>query len=75
MHADPDLASRVHLSQELGVSLDDRPSPWVAAVSSFAAFAAFAVGGIVPLATFLLGYSSLALGRASAKSDCSPRAR
>ncbi|MBP2370707.1 VIT1/CCC1 transporter family protein [Pseudonocardia parietis] len=61
VHADPDLALRVHLSQELGVSLDDRPSPWVAAGSSFAAFV---VGGIVPLVTFLLGYSSLALGLA-----------
>ena len=59
VHDDPDLALRVHLSQELGVSLDDRPSPWVAAVSSFAAFA---VGGVVPLASFLLGFSSLALG-------------
>ncbi|MBN9735707.1 MULTISPECIES: VIT1/CCC1 transporter family protein [unclassified Pseudonocardia] len=61
VHADPDLALRVHLSQELGVSLDDQPSPWVAAVSSFAAFV---VGGIVPLVTFLLGYGSLALGLA-----------
>nr|WP_255426332.1 VIT1/CCC1 transporter family protein [Pseudonocardia sp. C8] len=61
LHAHPDVALRVHLSQELGVSLDDRPSPWTAAVSSFAAFA---VGGIVPLVTFLLGFSSLPLGLA-----------
>lgn len=61
MHADPDLALRVHLSQELGVSLDDQPSPWVAAVSSFAAFV---VGGIIPLVTFLLGVESLVVGLA-----------
>ena len=61
MHADPDLALRVHLSQEIGVSLDDQPSPWVAATSSFAAFA---VGGLLPLLTFLLGFGSLPLGLA-----------
>lgn len=61
VHADPDLALRMHLSQELGVSLDDQPSPWTAAVSSFAAFA---VGGIVPLVSFLLGAPSLWLGLA-----------
>ncbi|MER7434075.1 VIT1/CCC1 transporter family protein [Pseudonocardia alni] len=61
VHRDPELALRMHISQELGVSLDDKPSPWVAAVSSFAAFA---VGGLIPLITFLLGYGSLALGLA-----------
>ncbi|MBW0101990.1 VIT1/CCC1 transporter family protein [Pseudonocardia sp. KRD291] len=61
VHADPDLALRVHITQELGVSIDDKPSPWTAATSSFAAFA---VGGLVPLASFLLGFSSLWLGLA-----------
>lgn len=61
VHADPDLALRVHIAQELGVSIDDKPSPWTAAVSSFAAFA---VGGLIPLASFLLGFSSLWLGLA-----------
>lgn len=61
VHADPDLALRVHITQELGVSIDDKPSPWTAAVSSFAAFA---VGGLIPLASFLLGFSSLWLGLA-----------
>ncbi|MER5673839.1 VIT1/CCC1 transporter family protein [Pseudonocardia alni] len=61
VHRDPELALRMHVSQELGVSLDDKPSPWVAATSSFAAFA---VGGLIPLMTFLLGYGSLALGLA-----------
>ncbi|MEJ8278533.1 VIT1/CCC1 transporter family protein [Pseudonocardia spirodelae] len=61
VHRDPELALRMHVSQELGVSLDDQPSPWVAAASSFVAFV---TGGIVPLVTFLLGYGSLALGLA-----------
>lgn len=61
VHADPDLALRVHITQELGVDIDDQPSPWTAATSSFAAFA---VGGLVPLVSFLLGFSSLWLGLA-----------
>src|SRR5687768_3505115 len=46
VHADPDLAVKVHISQELGVDPDEQPSPWTAAVSSFLCFA---IGGIVPL--------------------------
>ncbi|MCF7550924.1 VIT1/CCC1 transporter family protein [Pseudonocardia sp. WMMC193] len=57
--ADPEVALRVHVTQELGVSLDDKPSPWVAAGSSFVCFA---IGGIVPLLSFLFGSSSLLLG-------------
>jgi VIT1/CCC1 family predicted Fe2+/Mn2+ transporter len=59
VHADPNLAVRIHITQELGVDPDDQPSPWTAAASSFVCFA---VGGIVPLIPFLLGSSSLALG-------------
>jgi VIT1/CCC1 family predicted Fe2+/Mn2+ transporter len=59
VHADPELALKVHVAQELGVDPDDQPSPWTAALSSFACFA---VGGIVPLIPFLLGSASLALG-------------
>lgn len=62
VHADPDLAVRVHLTQELGVDLDDQPSPTVAAVSSFLCFA---VGALVPLLPFLLGAESLLLGLAA----------
>lgn len=62
VHADPDLAVRVHLTQELGVDLDERPSPWVAAASSFLCFA---VGALVPLLPFLLGAESLVLGLAA----------
>lgn len=59
VHANPELAVKVHIAQELGVDVDEQPSPWVAAISSFLCFAA---GGVVPLVPFLLGYSSLALG-------------
>jgi VIT1/CCC1 family predicted Fe2+/Mn2+ transporter len=61
VHADPDLAVKVHIVQELGVHPEDRPSPWTAAGSSFLCFA---VGGIIPLIPYLLGFSSLALGLA-----------
>lgn len=58
IHRDPKLAVRVHLTQELGVDPDEQPSPVVAAVSSFLCFA---IGGFVPLVSFLLGSSSLLL--------------
>ncbi len=58
VHADPELAVRVHINQELGVDPDDQPSPWTAAISSFLAFA---VGGALPLVSYLLGSSSLLL--------------
>jgi vacuolar iron transporter family protein len=58
VHAQPELALRMHVTQELGVDPDEQPSPWIAAVSSFVCFA---VGGIVPLIPFLLGSSSLAV--------------
>lgn len=61
VHADPDLAVRVHITQELGVDPDEQPSPWTAAGSSFLLFA---IGGIIPLIPFLLGSSSLLLGLA-----------
>jgi VIT1/CCC1 family predicted Fe2+/Mn2+ transporter len=59
IHADPELALKVHVTQELGVDPDEQPSPWTAAFSSFLCFC---VGGIVPLVPFLLGSSSLAVG-------------
>lgn len=36
---DPEVAWRVHVREELGVDPDDLPSPWLAAGSSFVAFA------------------------------------
>ena len=58
VHAQPELALKMHVTQELGVDPDEQPSPWIAAGSSFLCFA---VGGIVPLIPFLLGSSSLAV--------------
>jgi len=58
VHTDPELAVKVHITQELGVDPDDQPSPWTAATSSFIAFA---IGGIFPLVSYLLGSSSLVL--------------
>jgi VIT1/CCC1 family predicted Fe2+/Mn2+ transporter len=59
VHADPDLALKVHVIQELGLDPDEKPSPRAAAISSFLCFA---VGGLVPLLPFLLGSASLGLG-------------
>lgn len=58
VHANPELALKVHVAQELGVDVDGQPSPWIAAVSSFLCFA---IGGLIPLVSFLLGSSSLPL--------------
>lgn len=62
---DPDEALRLHAQEELGVDPAELPSPVVAAVSSFFAFA---VGAIVPLLTYLAGSADLwlALGVAAA---------
>lgn len=56
LSADPEQALRVHVREELGVDPDDLPSPYVAALSSFCAFAA---GALVPLVPFLFGASGL----------------
>ena len=52
----PEQALRVHAQEELGVVPDELPSPWTAAVSSFVCFA---IGAVVPLLTYLLGFDSL----------------
>lgn len=54
--SDPDVAWRVHAREELGVDPDDLPSPWIAAGSSFVAFA---VGALIPLLPYILGATSL----------------
>jgi vacuolar iron transporter family protein len=59
VHANPSLALRVHISQELGVNPDDQPSPLVAAGSSLLCFA---LGALVPLIPYLLGFASLITG-------------
>jgi vacuolar iron transporter family protein len=59
VHQNPELAVKVHVVQELGVDPDEQPSPWTAAISSFLCFA---VGALLPLIPFLLGYDALAAG-------------
>jgi vacuolar iron transporter family protein len=59
IHRDEDRALDVHVAQELGVNRREKPSPWVAAGSSFVMFA---IGAIVPLIPYLLGYESLWAG-------------
>lgn len=59
IHADPDRAALVHVTQELGLDPTEKPSPNIAAVSSFLTFS---IGALVPLIPFLLGYASLAAG-------------
>ncbi|MGH3832617.1 MAG: VIT1/CCC1 transporter family protein [Pseudonocardiaceae bacterium] len=59
VHANPSLALRVHINQELGVNPDEQPSPWVAAGSSFLCFA---LGALIPLIPYLLGFTGLIAG-------------
>lgn len=55
-HANPDQALEEHVREELGVDLNDLPSPVVAAASSFICFA---VGALIPLLPYLLGASNV----------------
>lgn len=59
IHTDNDQALRVHLAHELGLSVDDRPSPWIAAISSFVFFS---MGAIVPLIPYFVGLGTLPMG-------------
>jgi VIT1/CCC1 family predicted Fe2+/Mn2+ transporter len=61
IHRDETQALNFHLVQELGVDPRGKPSPWVAAGSSFLMFS---IGAIVPLIPYLLGFGSLWLGLA-----------
>jgi VIT1/CCC1 family predicted Fe2+/Mn2+ transporter len=53
---DPATALRLHVVAELGLNPEDKPSPRVAAVSSFLTFA---TGALIPLLPYLLGVSLL----------------
>ncbi|HYK70624.1 MAG TPA: VIT1/CCC1 transporter family protein [Streptosporangiaceae bacterium] len=53
----PDAALQVHVREELGVDPHELPSPYVAAGASLVTFA---VGALIPLFPYLLGFSSLA---------------
>ena len=59
IHRDEDHAINVHLVREIGVNPADKPSARMAAAASFVMFA---VGALVPLLPYLLGYGSLAAG-------------
>lgn len=48
----PEQALRMHVLEELGVSPTESPSPWVAAISSFACFS---LGALLPLVPYLFG--------------------
>jgi VIT1/CCC1 family predicted Fe2+/Mn2+ transporter len=61
IHRDESRALNFHLVQELGVDPSEKPSPWVAAGASFLMFA---VGAIIPLLPYLLGFPSLWAGLA-----------
>ncbi|MGU3649864.1 VIT1/CCC1 transporter family protein [Mycolicibacterium sp. A43C] len=61
IHRDENRALNFHLVQELGVNPREKPSPWVAAISSFVMFT---IGAIVPLIPYLLGFASLWAGLA-----------
>jgi vacuolar iron transporter family protein len=61
IHEDPGRAVTFHLTQELGVDPEEKPSPVVAAVSSFLMFA---IGAVIPLLPYLLGFGSLIAGLA-----------
>ncbi len=53
---DHDVALRLHVVAEIGLSPEDKPSPWVAAVSSLVTFS---VGAAFPLLPYLMGLSVL----------------
>jgi VIT1/CCC1 family predicted Fe2+/Mn2+ transporter len=59
IHEDPERAALVHITQELGLDPTEKPSPKVAAISSFFTFS---TGALIPLIPFLLGFASLAAG-------------
>src|ERR1700712_1806249 len=61
IHEDESRAVNFHLSQELGVDPSEKPSPWVAAGASFFMFA---IGAVIPLIPYLVGFSSLWAGLA-----------
>ena len=48
----PEAALEVHAREELGLAPGELPNPWVAAGSSFLAFA---LGALIPLLPFMLG--------------------
>src|SRR5215469_7212904 len=64
----PEEALRMHVREELGVDHHDLPSPYVAAGASLVTFA---VGALIPMMPYLLGFHALA----AAQSPGSPTGR
>ncbi|BBZ51971.1 VIT1/CCC1 transporter family protein [Mycobacterium heidelbergense] len=61
IHRDENRAVNFHIVQEVGLDPAEKPSARLAAVSSFVTFA---IGAVIPLLPYLLGYGSLATGLA-----------
>ncbi|PLV54422.1 VIT1/CCC1 transporter family protein [Mycobacterium simiae] len=59
IHQDENRAVSFHLVQEIGLDPTEKPSPRLAAIASFAMFA---IGAVIPLIPYLLGYGSLSFG-------------
>ncbi|BBY15252.1 VIT1/CCC1 transporter family protein [Mycolicibacterium litorale] len=59
IHRDEKRAVNFHLVQEIGVDPDEKPSPYIAAISSFLMFA---IGALIPLLPYVLGFESLWAG-------------
>jgi vacuolar iron transporter family protein len=59
IHQDENQAVHFHMVQELGVDPREKPSARLAAISSFIMFA---IGAVIPLVPYLLGYKSLGAG-------------
>jgi len=53
---DPEQELREHARAELGLDPDEKPSPWTAGISSFVCFA---LGALMPLLPYLLGYGEV----------------
>lgn len=51
---DPERALAVHVQEEMGISVGNLPSAWVAGISSFIAFS---LGALIPLLPYLFGAS------------------
>ncbi|MEN8653327.1 VIT1/CCC1 transporter family protein [Streptomyces sp. 21So2-11] len=56
LSVDPEQALEIHAREELGIDPGDLPSPLIAAVSSFGAFA---LGALLPVLPYLLGAASM----------------
>lgn len=56
LHRDPEMALQVHTREELGVTLEDLPSPTLAAGASFLAFAC---GALIPVLPYVIGATEL----------------